>query len=283
MLFRSGDAGWTATLSPDQMKDGPVYYFVRGLDPNGRKVMVFAGPRNPWKVTVDGAKVKASGPRAGIFGSFEWQEFYLENRNTDAFWRAEAGVEYRFQRGAVRAIRAGFGALEGIGGRREDVEADMYLSHRAVGYAWLEPVFRFGRYARWTPRVMLGAVGDYSVGNPWDDRPNYQRGEVIGGASMALEFGPEDRFGIGVKGGFLVPVGAEMAVFANVHAPKGFRAGVQVGASSFPVHEDWAGQAMLLLGWHGVEWMSIDAKVGVNVRSTEHAGVGGGLGLSFWW
>jgi len=282
-MERTGDAGWTATIPATAVADRSLSYYVRGIDPEGRKVPVFAGPHTPWKVAVEPPTRGGGGPRAGMIGSFEWQEFYLAQPNRDTFWRAELGFEYRPNRGVVKAIRAGFGAVEGIGGYTEDVEAGVLLSHRAVGYAWIEPVFRFGRYVRWIPRVMLGAVGDYSNPSFRTDMPHFDRGEVIGGAGSLLEFGPEDLFSIGLKGSFLVPVGTELAIVTTVQAGHGFQAGLSLGATSFPVHEEWSGQVMLMGGWHGVEWMSIDAKIGVNVRSTEHAGVGGGLGLSFWW
>jgi hypothetical protein len=283
-MERTGDAGWTATVPGREVRDATVSYYVRGTDPDGRNVTVFAGPRQPWKVSVDSRGARAGGRRAGVIGTFEWQEMYLQRPNTDTFWRAELGFEYKAQRGAFHAIRAGFGAVEGVGGESDLVEADAYFQrpHRAVSYAWVEPVFHFGRYVRWTPRVMLGSVATYS-GDPIGNQPLFQRGEVIGGASSLLEFGPEDVFSIGLKGSFLVPIGTELAIITTIQAGQGFQMGLSVGTTSYPMHADWAGQVMLMGGWHGLEWLSLDVKVGVNVRSTRHAGLGGGLGLSFWW
>lgn len=283
-MERTGDAGWSVTIPGAEVTGRTLAYYVRGTDPEGRSVMVFAGPRSPWKVAIESRAEVAGGRRAGGTVTFEWQEFYLHNPNTDAFWRTELGFEYRVQRGVLHALRGGFGGIEGIGGKRVEVEADAYRvrPHRAAGYAWFETAFRFGRYVRWTPRLMLGVVGDFS-GDPIDERPVYERGEVMGGASSLLEFGPEDVFSIGLKGSFLVPIGTELAIITTVQTGKGFQAGLSIGGTSFPVHADWAGQVMLMGGWHGLEWMSVDVKLGVNVRSTEHAGLGGGLGLSFWW
>ena len=283
-MERTGDAGWTATIPGAEVRDGSLSYYVRGTDPDGRKVTVFAGPRQPWKVPVESRAAASGGRRAGIIGTFEWQESYLQRPNTDTYWRTELGFEYRVLRGAFHAIRAGFGAVEGVGGETRLVESDAYFQrpHRGVGYAWVEPVFHFGRYVRWTPRVMLGGVGTFA-GDRIGTQPSYKRGEVIGGAASLLEFGPEDVFSIGLKGSFLVPIGAELAILTTIQAGHGFQAGLSIGATSFPVHADWAGQVMLMGGWHGLDWLSLDLKVGVNIRSTQHAGLGGGLGLSFWW
>jgi hypothetical protein len=283
-LDRTGDEGWTATIPGSEVHAGNLAYYIRGSYDDGRSVPLFAGSRNPWKVIVDPKEPPKIGRRAGVQGFFEWQEFYVQDSKRDTYWRAEVGFEYRIHRGALHVLRAGFGGIEGIGGDLADVENKAFnnLPHRAIGYGWLETVLRFGKYVRWTPRLMLGGVGVFS-GRALSGQTTFQRGELTGGLSSLLEFGPEDLFVIGLKGSFLVPVGTEVLLGAMVHVGKGFQTGLSVGATSFPVHANWAGQLNLMGGWHGVDWMSIDLKLSVNVRSLEHAGLGGGLGLSFWW
>ena len=53
-----------------------------------------------------------------------------------------------------------------------------------------------------------------------------------GGAASLLEFGPEDVFSIGLKGSFLVPIGAELAILTTIQAGHGFQAGLSIGEAN---------------------------------------------------
>jgi hypothetical protein len=283
-MARTGDAGWTATLDPARVRAPRLEYYVAGRSPDGREVPLFRTPGRPWSVDVRDPG-DAGRPRARVGGSFEWQEFYMADPGRDAFWRTSVDFAYRLDKGALHELRGGVGALEGIGGNRWAVEDGEALDHRAVAWLYFEPALRFGDWVRMFPRVMIGGFirfvdqdWDQEI---WDDAP--ERGSVLFGTSLHLEIGREHGFVFRTGGTILQGVGTELDAQATFQPVRGVPIGLAVSATNFPVGEEWGARVQLLAGYRALDWLAIDVRVGANVRTTRHAGVGGGLGLSFAW
>lgn len=283
-MARTGDAGWTATLDPSRVSAPRLEYYVAGRGADGREVPLFRTPGRPWSVEVRDPG-DAGRRRARIGGTFEWQEFYMADPGRDAFWRTSVDFAYRLDKGALHELRGGVGALEGIGGDHWAVEDGDALDHRALAWMYFEPALRFGDWVRMYPRVMIGGFirfVDQDWGDDfWDDVP--ERGSVLFGTSLHLEIGREHGFVFRTGGTILQGVGTELDAQATFQPVRGVPIGVAVTATNFPVGEEWGARVQLVAGYRALEWLAIDLKLGANVRTTRHAGVGGGLGLSFAW
>jgi hypothetical protein len=281
-MARTGDAGWTATLDAAAVKAPRLEYYVDGRTDDGRAVPLFRSVSKPWAVAIrEGTQARM--PRARIGGAFEWQEFYMARPGRDAFWRASVDFAYRLDKGALHELRGGVAALEGIGGSRWAVEDGDALDHRALAWLYFEPVLRFGEWVRMYPRVMIGGFAkfvdpDYEE---WADEP--ERGSAMFGTSLHLEIGREHGFVFRTGGTVLQGVGTELDAQATFQPVRGVPIGVAVSATNFPVGDEWGARVQLLAGYRALDWLAIDVRLGANVRSTRHAGVGGGLGLSFAW
>ena len=282
-LKPAGDFAWQGVIPGEALSPGEVLYHVVARGPSGEEVRIFAGQRRPWRVQVDPRPRPASRGQVGISGSFEWQEAYLTQGGRDTWWTAETALGYRVGRGVLDEIRVGFGAFEGVGGSRFEVEEGILLDYRSLGYGFLEARFRFGRYVRWIPRLVLGAFWDFCDDCEYGDPPSYTRGDLMGGAGSRFEFGPEDRFFVSVEGSGLATVGGQFLVGAMGHAGHGVWVGGRIGGTSWPVAQEWATRIEWIAAWRGLSWLGLEARLGANIRSTEHAGIGGGLNLAFWW
>ena len=282
-LEPAGDVAWQAVIPGKDLRPGEVLYHVVARGSSGEEMRLFAGRQRPWKVQVQARPRKATGGQVGISGSFEWQEAYLTHPGRDTWWTAETALGYRVGRGVLDEIRVGFGAFEGVGGDRFEVEDGVLSNYRALGYGFLEVRFRFGRYVRWIPRLALGAFWDFCDDCEYGDPQTYRRGELVGGAGSRFEFGPEDRFFVSVEGHGLATVGGQVLVGAMGHVGHGVWVGGRIGGSSWPVDQEWATRIEWITAWHGLSWLGLEARLGANIRSTDHAGIGGGLNLAFWW
>ncbi|HOU52337.1 MAG TPA: hypothetical protein PLQ97_00200 [Myxococcota bacterium] len=282
-LEPAGDTAWQARIPGESLAPGEVLYHVVARGPAGDERPLFAGQQRPWKVQVDPRPRAATRGQVGISGSFEWQEAYLTHGGRDTWWTAETALGYRVGRGVLDEIRVGFGAFEGVGGSRFEVEEGFALDYRSLGYGFLEARFRFGRYVRWIPRLVLGAFWDFCDDCEYGDYQSYARGDVMGGAGSRFEFGPEDRFFVSVEGNGLATVGGQFLVGAMGHAGHGVWVGGRIGGTSWPVAQEWATRIEWITAWRGLPWLGLEARLGANIRSTDHAGIGGGLNLAFWW
>lgn len=281
-MARTGDAGWTTTLDSLAVRAPRIEYFIEGVSEDGRQIPLFRSQGRPWAVTVRDDGV-TRGPSVRIGGTFEWQEFHLSNPNRDAFWRASADFAYRLNRGAVAELRGGVGMLEGIGGPRNAVEDGWALDHRALAWLYFEPVLRFGDWVRMYPRIMLGGFITFVDQDfeSWAEQP--EKGSAMFGTSLHMEIGREQGVVIRFGGTILQSVGAEMDAQLTFQAARGVPIGLSVSATNFPVAEEWGARVQLLAGYRALDWLAIDLRLGANIRTTRHAGVGGGLGLSFAW
>lgn len=281
-MARTGDAGWTTTLDSLAVRAPRLEYFIEGVSEDGRRIPLFRSQGRPWTVTVRDDGV-TRGPSVRMGGGFEWQEFHLSSPNRDAYWRASADFAYRLNRGAVSELRGGVGMLEGIGGPREAVEDGRALDHRALAWLYFEPVLRFGDWVRMYPRIMLGGFITFVDQDfeSWAEQP--EKGSAMFGTSLHMEIGREQGVVIRFGGTILQSVGSEMDAQLTFQAARGVPIGLSVSATNFPVAEEWGARVQLLAGYRALDWLAIDLRLGANIRTTRHAGVGGGLGLSFAW
>lgn len=277
-----GDAGWTVTVSGEEIQIPGLEYFIDGTLEDGRPIALFRGDDNPWRVAVKGGS-RGKGWTARVGGFFEWQDFYLTKPNHDSYWHASLDFAYRLRKDLQFEIRGGLGALEGIGGEKAAVESGASPNHRLITWLYFEPVLRFGNNLRFFPRVMLGGFLKYVEANPqyWLWKPN--KGSAMFGTALHLEVGPEDQFSLRFGGQFLQSIGIEFDAQVTFVPIKGVPMGLFLAASNFPTADEWAARLHLFAGYQALEWLTIEARLGTNIRSTSHAGIGGGLSLSFGW
>lgn len=287
-----GDTAWEVAVPSSEIKTGTLEYFIEGEDESGSRYEIFRSQRRPWRVGITGRPGSSVSLRTTLHASYEWQEFYLNKPNRDAFWRAEIDFAYDLESRFLRNIRVGFGGLEGTGERNYNLEADQERAthYRAIAYGFFQPEFHFGQWVRFAPRLSIGAVGAFdnsemrdveSRGDP--DYRIFTRGEPIAGVAVRLNFGKEEGLNFTVGGGYMMTVGVETMVGFSIDAFPGVPVGATATVTNLPVEEDWAGQVMMNFGWNGLEWLSLEGKFGFSIRNIHHAGLGGGLSVAFHW
>jgi hypothetical protein len=279
----AGDLAFRGTIPAEKVTGRRVEYWIDARSGTRHRVSLFRNARSPWAVSVTAGEALSARPyEVRVTG--EWQDFYLRGAGRDSWWHTGLEMAWLPRLKGFGGVRAGVGILEGIGGDWSAVENGDLLSHRAIGYFFFQPEFRFGEWARMKPRFIVGGVYDSCdlCGGRFEDRI-YDRNDVILGGYLWMEIGPEHLFNIRFGAGGIETIGAELSVEGTWNVVPGVPVGVGIMATNFPVAEEWGGRLLLITGYRGLDWLSLDVRLSVNLRNIRHAGLGGGLGLSFRW
>jgi len=129
------------------------------------------------------------------------------------------------------------------------------------------------------PRLVVGGIQEKAL--PGEE--NLHRGDSIFGAHAYLRIGKEEGTNLLFGGSLTQDMGIEALVTMSLAVFEHFPLGVSVAATNLPVAEDYAARMALRLGWRQLDWLSIDALLGLNMRNIRHIGMGTGLGLTFNW
>ncbi len=286
-----GDAHYQATVPAEMVTPPGLEYYMDAQDGLGRRIPAHASGESPTYVAVSAAVKPAPDVRGRSSAQFnvEWTDFFLESAGRDYFWRAEGDFSYRLRFGFFHSFRMGFGIFEGAGGPAGDIEKSSAVppvtgsapdSERlSFSYSYFEPEFALGRYVHIMPRLVVGGIREQAF--PGEEE--IQRGDNIFGAHAYLRIGREEGTNLLLGGSLTQDMGIEALVTMSLAVFEHFPLGVSVAATNLPVAEDYAARMVLRLGWRQLDWMSIDALVGLNMRNIRHIGMGTGLGLTFNW
>jgi hypothetical protein len=285
-----GDSHYRVILSPEQVQEPGIEYYIDATDEDSRRIPVFGLSGSPQflQVIQPVPKVEKRANRSSARFHVEWADFFLKSAGSDFFWKAEGDFAYRLHFGPFYSFRMGFGIFEGVGGPAEELEAipDALFSgtvespeQLTLTYSYFEPELELGKYVHFIPRLVVGAIREKVDG----DSDNLHRGESIFGFHTYLRIGQEQGTNLLMGGSLTQEMGLEALVSMNLAVFEHFPIGVSVAATNLPVGEDYAARLALQLGWRQYDWMSIDALLGLNMRNIRHVGMGGGLGLSFNW
>jgi hypothetical protein len=286
-----GDAHFQATVPADLVTPPGLEYYIDAQDGLGRRIAAHASGDSPTYVAVSAPVQAAPDARGRSSAQFnvEWTDFFLESAGRDYYWRAEGDFAYRLRFGFFYSFRMGFGIFEGAGGPAEDLEqadsipavygAAPESERLSFTYSYFEPEFALGPYVHLMPRLVIGGIRE--KGLPGEE--DLHRGESIFGAHAYLRIGKEEGTNLLLGGSLTQDMGIEALVTMSLAVFEHFPVGVSVAATNLPVAEDYAARMALKVGWRQLDWMSIDALLGLNMRNIRHIGMGTGLGLTFNW
>jgi hypothetical protein len=278
LLSREGSIYLRGAIPAAAMTAPGVEYFVETATAGGQSGTAFASPVAPHTVDVDPAPlITAFDPAPGrvrlsiLVSYLDFAAFdRREGDRRDRFGLGEIDVLYRL-RGPLWGIRVGFGSYAGEGGRANGLwSADVQPPSVGFQYGYVETELQtkrapvpLGAAARLIPGVgndgfALGVAGRVRIGDP--DRTNLaawvSRVGVLGFVSeLRLETWPLARLPVGIS----------------------------VGVTDQPANGDLGVRLATELGWQARPWVRPTVRLSWQGRTTNHAGLGGGLGLVFDW
>lgn len=261
---------WAATLPGDAIDEGEAQYFVEGVLGTGASVALIGTAADPREVEVEKPPLvgKTSGTLAQLQLQSEYASFNAKSAN-DYVFQTEGQSGFRLGDIGVRAVRSGFGVLRGKGGPLGVLDAGGAPTDVGLTYGYVEAEFGitpiYGLIAR--PIIGLrddgvagGAQGFLRIGN--DLKTNLLLGgEVLGGVGLRgvvqLEWRTIPR----------VPVVLRSEV---TNQPAGFNGDVGV-------------RTIAQVGYEVAHDFVVSARGSFQGRTINHAGPGGGLGVSYQW
>ncbi len=283
LLRREGGIYLRGAIPAAEVAAPGVEYFVEAAGPGGESGAAFARPDQPQAVEVDPAPlVTVFDPAPGrvrLSIQTSYLDFATFDRRTvdgarvdrrDRFSLTEIDVLYRL-RLPLWGIRAGFGTFGGIGGRADAVWTEANPPPQ-VGfqYGYLEAEVRVPAKG-----VQLGAAlrAVAGVGN-----------EGFGtGVNARIRIGDADGDNLSASLGAVAELGFVSELRLETWPQRRLPVGLSVGVTDQPGGGDLGVRLATDVGWQARSWIRPTARLSWQGRTTDHAGLGGGLGLVFDW
>jgi len=278
LLSREHDIYLRGMLPADVVRPPGVDYFVEVSSPSGRSGLALASPAEPVEIEVRSPPlIDRFGPTSGrssVKLGVEYLDFATfdtrDADHTDRMYAANVDFVYRLD-GVVQSIGVGYGVMAGRGGLADQVWTMDLPPDRAA--------FHYG-YA------------DTELGGTVDGVALSVGGKLMAGVDReGFGLGGEGRFRIGrrdatnllVSATQLRSIGRMADVRFGARPARELLVGLSVGATDFPTGGDIGVKLGTELEWLGFGNTSMILRGSWQGRSIAHGGVGGGLGLGFYW
>lgn len=266
-----GDRYWSATLPGDAIAEPSMDYFVEGTRENGTVYQVVGSADKPRDAPVDARPLsgKREGTLATLAVSSELASFNVKKAN-DYLFQTEGAFGWRLGDLGIRAVRSGFGVLRGKGGSLNDLEV-LHKDPHDVGltYGWLE--------------AELGIVHGFSlIGRPI---LGLRQEGLTGGAQAFFRIGNDLETNLLIGGEALGSVGLRGAIELQwktiPRVPILLRS--EVTNQPAGVGGDVGARAIAQVGYEVVKDLAVSVRGSYQGRTINHAGPGGGAGVSYQW
>ena len=221
-------------------------------------------------------------------------------RGHDQYYQAEIDFGYRFLQ-PVHAVRLGFGTLSGTGGPKDVIDADpagqcrddagAYRCRRVdFSYVYTEIEIRPQRVIALMLRPQAGLLTTDRSDRPAGVTRCRSTSDLRDcdfltglGVRARVRFGEERGTHLVLGAGFTQGVGTLFE--ANYHwAPQPvIPVLLAVQVTDQPVPEDFGVRLIADVGWRGASWVYPSMRVSYQARDIDHAGLSGGVGLTFDW
>jgi len=278
LLAREHDRYLRGAIPAEAVRAPGVEYFVEASSPDGRSGLAIGSPGTPIAIDVSGPSLIDTFASVPGQSSFKIAAEYLSwnaldarvGDRTDRLFHSTIDFTYRLP-GFVESFGVGYGVYAGTGGSANQVWT---ITSPAPSTA-----FQYG-YA------------DVEVGGHADKVHVSVGGQVIAGVDR-------DGFGMGGEGRIRIGerVGTSLSIIGRSIERVGFLSdirfatqptrlfviGLSVGATDQPAHGDIGVKLGGDLELVSIRNVSLMLKGSWQGRSTDHAGLGGGAGLGFYW
>lgn len=269
-LASVGPLYWAATLPGDAIEAPEAEYFVEGALKDGTAVPLIGSASEPRDVEVERPPLagKRTGTLAQLQVQSEYASFNAKSAN-DYVFQTEGQSGFRLADVGVRAVRSGFGVLRGKGGPLAVLDAGGPPSDVGLTYGYVEAEFGI------TP--IYGIIARPIIG--------LRQEGVAGGAQGFLRIGNDLKTNLLVGGEVLGGVGLRGVVQLEwrtiPRVPVVFRSEVTNQPAGFD--GDVGVRTIAQVGYEVAHDFVISGRGSFQGRTINHAGPGGGLGVSYQW
>jgi hypothetical protein len=266
-----GPRYWAATLPGDAINEPSMEYFVEGVPKIGTPIAVIGSADTPKDAPVDPHPVtgKQSGTLAQLSLSSELASFNLKKAN-DYVFQTEGAFGWRLQDTGIRAVRSGFGVLRGKGGTLVDLD-QLDRSPRDVGltYGWIETEIATSHSFSLIGRPIIGL----------------REGGVTGGLQGFFRIGNDLATNLSIGGEVLGTVGLRGIVQLEWRTIPRVPILLRSEVTNQPagIGGDIGARAIGQVGYEVMKDLAVAVRGSYQGRTIDHAGPGGGMGVSYQW
>jgi len=298
-LARDGDSYLRGAVPSQFVRTPRVEYFVEVHGPAGADARVSLGDeKHPLSTEVvedparSRARARPGRTRIRLHADYVDFDGGLTS-GFDQYAQTEADFCYEFG-AAIHRFCVGFGSMSGRGGPKDAIDSGECANGssdecREVAFSYLYPELEFALSERYAVlvRPVLGVRSTQMLGAP--DRTECAREGVLGdvcgtlGLRAHVRMGSADqtnlRLGVGLTGnlGTLFEATFDWNVVARVPIT------LSTQVTDQPVPGDFGIRILADVGLRAAPWFFPSARLSVQARDADHAGISGGLGTTFRW
>lgn len=261
---------FAGTLPGDAIDDGGAQYFVEGVLSDGTAVPVVGTASAPREVEVERPPFmgKRRGTIAEVQLTSELASFNTKAPN-DYMFQTEGQSSWRLGDVGVRAVRSGFGVIRGKGGLLSDLDAGRSPTDIGLTYGYVEAEWGLSHTYAIVTRPIIGL----------------QSSGVAGGAQGFLRIGNDLETNLLVGGEILGGVGLRGVVQLEWRTIPRVPIALRSEVTNQPagVFGDVGIRTIAQVGYEVTSGLVVSARGSFQGRTINHAGPGGGLGVSYQW
>jgi hypothetical protein len=304
-LMRDGDAYLRGTIGGALVRGTHVEWYVEVSDNSDSDPQpVIGSQQEPRIIEID--RIVEEDPihqgRSHIDGHIDYVDFDGGfNEGFDQYMQAELDFTYRFLK-PVYAVRVGWGMLDGTGGPKDVIDADMtnsctdisgeYRCERmSFSYVYTEVELRVRPNVAVMIRPQAGVLVtdtmssdiDHCQGGAID--PNDSRCRFFTGFGMRgrVRLGEELGTNLVLGAAFTSHIGTLLEAAYNWLPNKVVPVQITVQVTDQPVVEDFGVRLIADVGVRKLSWFYPSARLSYQARDLDHSGVSGGIALNFDW
>ena len=303
-MERMGDYNWRLQIPAGTYEEGnQLAYFVEAVTREENLELLEGSAATPQITTY---RVEARDPariedRSRVSAVAEYVDFNSFAPGDDAYLRVEADYRYRLQLPILVGWRVGAGVFQGAGASVDaiaryqealqdpDLEAIDPARQTTLGYGFAEAELAIHEYFGLALRVLAGnQQGDLatSVDVPGEGFGARQDPGSIAsayGARAELRLGAVDGTRLMLGGTILGDIGAEAWLRLMIESLDRIPMSGEAVVTNLPVGADIGVSLNYGIGYQFTDLFALMLRVGLNARTTQHLGLGGGLGTILQW
>jgi hypothetical protein len=283
---RTGEHFWSVTIPASRVRAPAISWFVEAVGTDGvaRPMLGSANENLTTKIVATPTVDKPLIHENTLSLWTDYADYDRLKKDKDYAWQTEGYFGMRFGDRGVRAVRSGFGVYRGKGGAVDDLDGPLDLKGRSVGlsYGYIEGEFGIDSFWGIAARAIAGLGAD----------------GVTGGAQAFVRIGNDKKTNLMLGGEFLGGVGLrgitqlELAIFPRIpilvrsevtNQPAGTVASSKVKPGESVGIGDLGVRAIVQVGYRFGPGFVFFLRGSYQGRTINHAGPGGGAGVSVTW